>query len=164
MSVHDGLRLASLPVALGLTAWLSGPGLAAENGAITVVLSEEPDIIDPCEASRSNVGRVVKQNITETLTEILAVARVYPARNLGLYFKGGAGIGVSTTSVEFGDSNSESGFATSLGAGYEIKVSDKLFITPALDYYLNRFEKRGEDTLYERLWNLSVGVTWQPGR
>ena len=70
MTLHHVLRLASLPVALGLTAWLSGQGLAAENGAITIVLSEEPDIIDPCEASRSNVGRVVKQNITETLTEI----------------------------------------------------------------------------------------------
>ena len=43
---------------------------AADERTITVVLSEEPDIVDPCEASRSNVGRIVKQNITETLTEI----------------------------------------------------------------------------------------------
>lgn len=43
---------------------------ADHHTAITVVLSEEPDIVDPCEASRSNVGRVVKQNVTETLTEI----------------------------------------------------------------------------------------------
>ena len=35
-----------------------------------IVLSEEPDMVDPCEASRSNVGRIVKQNVTETLTEI----------------------------------------------------------------------------------------------
>ena len=26
------------------------------------------------------------------------------------------------------------------------------------------FEKRGDDTLYERLFNVSIGVTWQPGR
>ena len=64
MSLRNTLGLASLPVALGLTAWLSGQALAAEDGAITIVLSEEPDIIDPCEASRSNVGRVVKQNVT----------------------------------------------------------------------------------------------------
>ncbi len=70
MSVQKALRLASLPVVLGLTAWLSSHGLAAEGGNITIVLSEEPDIVDPCEASRSNVGRVVKQNINETLTEI----------------------------------------------------------------------------------------------
>ncbi|MEZ5825117.1 MAG: ABC transporter substrate-binding protein [Geminicoccaceae bacterium] len=44
--------------------------VAAQAEDITVVLSEEPDIIDACEASRSNIGRVVKQNIAETLTEI----------------------------------------------------------------------------------------------
>jgi peptide/nickel transport system substrate-binding protein len=70
MSVQNVLRLASLPVAMGLTVWLTGQGLAADGANITVVLSEEPDIVDPCEASRSNVGRVVKQNINETLTEI----------------------------------------------------------------------------------------------
>ena len=42
----------------------------AQDKNVTIVLSEEPDIIDPCEASRSNIGRIVKQNITETLTEI----------------------------------------------------------------------------------------------
>ncbi|MCB1810790.1 MAG: peptide ABC transporter substrate-binding protein, partial [Candidatus Competibacteraceae bacterium] len=51
------------------TALSAGSAFAAEAGSITIVLSEEPDIIDPCEASRSNVGRVVKQNIAETLTE-----------------------------------------------------------------------------------------------
>ena len=55
---------------MGLTAWLSGHALAAEEGKITIVLPEEPDIVDPCHASRSNIGRVVKQNVTETLTEI----------------------------------------------------------------------------------------------
>ena len=36
----------------------------------TVVLSEEPDIVDPCEATRSNVGRIIMQNVAETLVEI----------------------------------------------------------------------------------------------
>ncbi|MDF0600289.1 ABC transporter substrate-binding protein [Psychromarinibacter sp. C21-152] len=39
--------------------------------SVTVVLSEELDIVDPCEASRSNVGRVVLQNISETMTELV---------------------------------------------------------------------------------------------
>ncbi|OED34900.1 peptide ABC transporter substrate-binding protein [Chromatiales bacterium (ex Bugula neritina AB1)] len=43
--------------------------LSAES-AVTIVLSEELDIVDPCEASRSNVGRVVLQNISETITEL----------------------------------------------------------------------------------------------
>lgn len=43
---------------------------AAAQRTVTIVLPEEPDIIDPCHASRSNIGRVVKQNVAETLTEI----------------------------------------------------------------------------------------------
>lgn len=37
---------------------------------ITVVLSEELDLVDPCMATRSNIGRVILQNISETLTEL----------------------------------------------------------------------------------------------
>jgi ABC-type transport system substrate-binding protein len=70
MSLEKVLRLASVPVAMGLTAWLAGHALAAEDGKITIVMPEEPDIVDPCHASRSNIGRVVKQNVAETLTEI----------------------------------------------------------------------------------------------
>ena len=49
------------------------PGVAAgAETSITIVLSEEPEVLEPCESTRSTVGRVVKQNITETLTEINA--------------------------------------------------------------------------------------------
>ena len=48
---------------------LSSTSFAASKD-LTVVLSEEPDIVDPCEATRSNVGRIVKQNVSETLVEI----------------------------------------------------------------------------------------------
>ncbi len=34
-----------------------------------MVLSEELDLVDPCMSSRSNIGRVVQQNVAETLTE-----------------------------------------------------------------------------------------------
>lgn len=56
-----------LALAAVLAASLSTSALAQP---VTIVLSEEPDIVDPCEASRSNVGRIVKQNVAETLTEI----------------------------------------------------------------------------------------------
>lgn len=48
---------------------MTGAVGAAER-TVTVVLSEEPDILEPCQSSRSNIGRVVKQNIVETLIEI----------------------------------------------------------------------------------------------
>ncbi len=56
---------------LGIALAASSVGVAvAQNKTITIVLSEEPDVIDPCESTRSNVGRIVKQNIAETLIEI----------------------------------------------------------------------------------------------
>jgi len=49
---------------------LSGTAFADEDAAVTIVLSEELDLVEPCQASRSNIGRVIKQNVAETLTEI----------------------------------------------------------------------------------------------
>jgi peptide/nickel transport system substrate-binding protein len=43
---------------------------AQDNTAVTVVLSEELDLVDPCMATRSNIGRVIMENISETLTEL----------------------------------------------------------------------------------------------
>jgi peptide/nickel transport system substrate-binding protein len=56
-----------LGTALAMTAFT--PTLAQEKN-VTIVLSEELDLVEPCMASRSNIGRVVLQNISETLTEL----------------------------------------------------------------------------------------------
>src|SRR5215207_3272068 len=63
------VRWAALP-AIAIAAMLAGKSPLAQERTLTIVLPEEPDIIDPCHASRSNIGRVVKQNVAETLTEI----------------------------------------------------------------------------------------------
>ena len=77
--LHEGTgpvsRLLYLPLyagAVALALWGSGGIQAAfaQNKIVTVVLSEEPEGLDGCNANRSSVGRVVKQNIVETLTEI----------------------------------------------------------------------------------------------
>jgi peptide/nickel transport system substrate-binding protein len=61
------LTASLLGAAMSVTAF--GPALAQDT-SVTIVLPEELDIVDPCEASRSNVGRVVLQNISETMTEL----------------------------------------------------------------------------------------------
>ena len=53
---------------LATTAGFAGPA-AAQDDAVTVALSEELDVVEPCMASRSNIGRVILQNISETITE-----------------------------------------------------------------------------------------------
>ena len=102
-------------------------------------------------------------NVSETLTHALVIARVYPAKSLGLYLKGGAGVGWTGASLDYSNGTSEAGFAMGLGAGWEIALSKQLYLTPAVDWYQSRYEKRDDATLYKRLFNLSVSVTWQPG-
>lgn len=41
----------------------------AQDNSLTVVLSEELENVEPCMASKSNIGRVILQNVSETLTE-----------------------------------------------------------------------------------------------
>ncbi len=61
---------------MNLKACLKGTALAmvvalpamAQDNSVTVVLSEELDLVDQCMSSRSNIGRVVLQNIAETVT------------------------------------------------------------------------------------------------
>jgi peptide/nickel transport system substrate-binding protein len=51
----------------------SGAGLSpahAASGPIKVVLAEEADLLEPCMATRSNIGRIIMQNVSETLTEL----------------------------------------------------------------------------------------------
>ncbi len=59
------------------------------NTSVTVVLSEELDIVDPCEGSRSNVGRVVAQNISESLTELVPGSGLMPRLATGWEDMGG---------------------------------------------------------------------------
>lgn len=58
--------MAGAVMASGLVA----PALAQSDTAITVVLSEELDLVEPCMATRSNIGRVIMGNVSETLTEL----------------------------------------------------------------------------------------------
>ena len=35
---------------------------------VTIVLGEDIDLMEPCMATRSNIGRIIMQNVNETLT------------------------------------------------------------------------------------------------
>ena len=52
--------LAALPLA---------PALAQDAGDVTIVLGEDIDLVEPCMATRSNIGRIIMQNVNETLTQ-----------------------------------------------------------------------------------------------
>jgi peptide/nickel transport system substrate-binding protein len=62
------IKLCLLATALVATGF--APAAFAQDKSVTIVLSEELDVVEPCMASRSNIGRVILQNISETLTEL----------------------------------------------------------------------------------------------
>jgi len=45
-------------------------------GEMGIVLNEELDVVEPCMAARSNVGRVILQNVNESLTEFRATPAI----------------------------------------------------------------------------------------
>ena len=52
------------------TITLIAPGAALAQKTITIVIPEEPDSLDNCNSARSAVGRVIRQNVNETLIEL----------------------------------------------------------------------------------------------
>lgn len=65
------MKLAKFALAVMASTTVVAPALAQDGKAVTVVLTEVLDVIEPCMAARSDVGRVVLQNINETLTEFV---------------------------------------------------------------------------------------------
>ena len=45
------------------------PAFAQDGKDVTIVLAEDIDLMEPCMATRSNIGRIIMENINETLTQ-----------------------------------------------------------------------------------------------
>ena len=45
------------------------PAFAQDGEDVTIVLGEDIDLVEPCMATRSNIGRIIMQNVNETLTQ-----------------------------------------------------------------------------------------------
>ena len=45
------------------------PAFAQGAKDVTIVLGEDIDLVEPCMATRSNIGRIIMQNVNETLTQ-----------------------------------------------------------------------------------------------
>ena len=61
----------TLTIALATSMALpTGAALAQSKTSVTIVLPAGPDRLDPCETPRSVIGRIIKQNVVETLVEL----------------------------------------------------------------------------------------------
>lgn len=59
---------ASLLFTTALMALPFAPAFAQDGKDVTIVLGEDVDLMEPCMATRSNIGRIILQNVSETLT------------------------------------------------------------------------------------------------
>ena len=101
---------------------------------------------------------------TESLTSVLFITQLYPSASAGFYLKGGLGLGRNEVDFHDGFGVGDTGFAGLLGAGWEVRVSRRLYLSPALDLVQQRYTGRGGDRYRERIVNFGLGVLFQSGR
>jgi hypothetical protein len=107
---------------------------------------------------------IERGHAVESLTSALFVAQVYPASRLGLYFKGGIGIGRNAVEFDDGFDVGDTGFAGLLGAGYELRLGRRFYLNPVIDLVGHSYDDRFGGSYRERLVNFGLGILVQTGR
>lgn len=111
-----------------------------------------------------------QDNVTTYLGGLMLVGQLYPSRRAGFFVKGGLGVTRSGEDVAGpGGDLHEDGFGYSVGAGYDIKLSRFVSITPTIDLLQHRSQTRDqlgvlEPALHDRLLTFGVALTFQSGR
>jgi hypothetical protein len=100
----------------------------------------------------------------ESLTSVLFVGQLYPVASTGLYLKGGLGLGRNAVDFDYGGGVGDTGFAGLLGAGWEVRMGRRWYLTPSVDVVEHRYTGRGSERYRERLINFGLGVVFQSGR
>lgn len=100
----------------------------------------------------------------ESLSSALFVAQFYPASSLGLYLKGGLGIGRNAIDFDDGFDVGDTGFAALIGAGYELRLGRRFYLNPVIDLVGHSYSDRFGGSYRERLVNFGLGILVQTGR
>jgi hypothetical protein len=102
---------------------------------------------------------------TESLSSFLLVGQWYPMSAAGFYLKGGAGLGRNGVDFNNGFGTADVGFAVLGGAGWEIPVSRRFALVPAVDLAQHFYNGDRVNPGYrERLVQIGLGVLFQTGR
>jgi opacity protein-like surface antigen len=111
-----------------------------------------------------------QDNVTSYLGGLMLVGQFYPSQRAGFFLKGGVGVTRSGEDLAGpGGDLHEDGFGYTVGAGYEIKLSRNLAITPTIDLLQHRSQSRDQSgvlqpALHDRLLTFGVALTVQSGR
>lgn len=102
-----------------------------------------------------------RNGLTETLSSFSAIGQFYPHRKSGFHLKGGLGLARSSVSDNYGNGIGDTGFGLTAGAGWEVRVGRKVWLTPRVDLY-QQWYSPGSGTGYaEQVLNFGLGVTFQ---
>jgi hypothetical protein len=102
---------------------------------------------------------------TESLSSFVFVGQWYPMSAAGFYLKAGAGLGRNGLDFNDGFAVSDVGFAVLGGAGWEIPVSRRFALVPAVDLAQHFYDGDRINPAYrERLLQVGLGVLFQTGR
>jgi hypothetical protein len=100
----------------------------------------------------------------ESLSSALFIAQYYPWSSVGLYLKGGVGIGRNAVDFDDGYDEGDTGLAGLIGAGYELRLGKRFFLNPSIDLVGHRYDHGGAGDYRERLVNFGLGIILQTGR
>lgn len=98
---------------------------------------------------------------TESLSSALFIAQYYPASALGLYLKGGLGIGRNAINFDDGSGVGDTGFAGLVGVGYELRLGRRFYLNPVVDLVGHTYDDRNGGSYRERLVNFGLGLLVQ---
>ncbi|HZE73926.1 MAG TPA: hypothetical protein VE091_01380 [Gemmatimonadales bacterium] len=102
---------------------------------------------------------------TESLSSFLLIGQWYPSARAGFFLKGGAGLGRNGADFNDGYGVADVGFAALAGAGYEIALSRRFALVPAVEFAQHFYSgDRGFPGYRERLLSFGLGVAFQTGR
>lgn len=97
----------------------------------------------------------------ESLASLMLMGQFYPIKSAGLFIKGGAGLGRSGIDTSDGFSAADIGFATSLGAGAELRMGRYLYVVPSVDWVYHTYQNKDAPGYRARVVNFGVALLFQ---
>jgi hypothetical protein len=102
---------------------------------------------------------------------ITAVALIYPSRSGGFFAKAGLGLSLASANCPFPEpDDTQSGFGTTLGLGYDMRLGTNVYFTPSVDLLQGTNERplcpvpgqpRAAVILgYQPAVFVTLGITW----
>jgi len=87
----------------------------------------------------------------------------FPSRNGGFFLKGGVGgANVTVAASGFGVTvtDSQQGFGSTFGLGFDVRLGRNIYLTPNVDFLFQAFDAGGGQTSTNTLTLINLGLTW----